>query len=48
MMPLQKQVWGEEFGMWVDTFGVPWMVNINPRTWPGGRVAGSAGGERHR
>jgi PhnB protein len=27
-MPLQKQVWGAEFGMCVDKFGVPWMVNI--------------------
>ena len=28
-MPLQKQVWGDEFGMCVDEFGVPWLVNIN-------------------
>ena len=28
MMPLQKQVWGDEFGMCVDGFGVPWLVNI--------------------
>jgi len=27
-MPLEKQVWGDEFGMCVDQFGVPWMVNI--------------------
>jgi PhnB protein len=27
-MPLQKQVWGDEFGMCVDKFGVPWLVNI--------------------
>jgi len=27
-MPLQKQVWGDEFGMCVDQFGVPWLVNI--------------------
>jgi PhnB protein len=27
-MPLEKQVWGDEFGMCVDRFGVPWMVNI--------------------
>jgi PhnB protein len=32
-MPLQKQVWGEEFGMCVDKFGVSWMVNISqPQT----------------
>ena len=28
-MPMQKQVWGEEFGMCVDKFGVSWMVNIS-------------------
>ncbi|MBO0871540.1 MAG: VOC family protein [Micromonosporaceae bacterium] len=27
-MPLQKQSWGDEFGMCLDSFGVPWMVNI--------------------
>jgi len=27
-MPLEKQVWGDEFGQLVDRFGVPWMVNI--------------------
>jgi PhnB protein len=27
-MPLQKQSWGDEFGMCTDSFGVPWMVNI--------------------
>lgn len=27
-MPLEKQVWGDEFGMCVDKFGVNWMVNI--------------------
>jgi PhnB protein len=27
-VPLEKQVWGDEFGMCVDQFGVPWMVNI--------------------
>ena len=25
---LEKQMWGDEFGMCVDRFGVPWMVNI--------------------
>lgn len=28
-MPLQKQIWGDEFGMCIDKFGVAWMVNIN-------------------
>ena len=27
-MPLEKQMWGDEFGMVVDPFGVQWMVNI--------------------
>jgi PhnB protein len=27
-MPLEKQMWGDEFGMVIDKFGVPWMVNI--------------------
>jgi PhnB protein len=25
---LEKQVWGDEFGMCVDRFGIAWMVNI--------------------
>jgi PhnB protein len=28
-MPLQKQVWGDEFGMCMDRFGVTWLVNIS-------------------
>jgi PhnB protein len=28
-MPLRKQVWGDEFGMCVDKFGISWMVNIS-------------------
>ena len=28
-MPLEKQVWGDEFGMCVDPFGIAWMVNIS-------------------
>lgn len=28
-MPLEKQVWGDEFGMCTDAYGVPWMVNIS-------------------
>jgi PhnB protein len=27
-VPLEKQMWGDEFGMCVDQYGVPWMVNI--------------------
>lgn len=26
-MPLQETFWAERFGMLVDRFGVPWMVN---------------------
>jgi PhnB protein len=29
-VPLAKQMWGDEFGMCVDQFGVTWMVNISP------------------
>lgn len=28
-MPLEKQFWGDEFGMLTDRFGVRWMVNIS-------------------
>jgi PhnB protein len=28
VLPLEKQVWGDEFGQCVDRFGVSWMVNI--------------------
>ena len=27
-MPLEKQMWGDEFGSCVDRFGISWMVNI--------------------
>ncbi len=27
-LPLERQMWGDEFGMCVDRFGVAWMVNI--------------------
>jgi len=27
-LPLQKQMWGDEFGMVTDRYGIPWMVNI--------------------
>jgi PhnB protein len=28
MMPLEKQMWGDEFGQCKDKFGIPWMVDI--------------------
>ena len=32
-VPLEKQMWGDEFGMCVDRFGIGWMVNIaQPQT----------------
>ena len=31
-VPLERQVWGDEFGMCIDKFGVPWMVNISSAT----------------
>ena len=27
-MPLEKQVWGDEFGQFTDRFGIQWMINI--------------------
>ena len=27
-LPLEKQMWGDVFGMVVDRFGIAWMVNI--------------------
>ena len=28
VLPLEKQMWGDTFGMCVDRYGVGWMVNI--------------------
>jgi PhnB protein len=28
-VPLEKQMWGDEFGMCDDQFGITWMVNIS-------------------
>lgn len=28
LMPLEKQMWGDDFGMCVDRFGIIWMVDI--------------------
>ena len=28
-VPLEKAPWGDSFGMLVDRYGVPWMVNIS-------------------
>jgi PhnB protein len=30
-MPLEKQVWGDEAGSFIDQFGISWMININRR-----------------
>ena len=27
LMPLEKTFWAERFGMVVDRFGMPWLVN---------------------
>jgi PhnB protein len=29
LVALEKQMWGDEFGMCVDQFGINWMVNIS-------------------
>lgn len=31
-VPLEMQMWGDEFGMLVDRFGITWMVNIGQPT----------------
>jgi PhnB protein len=28
-VPLEKQVWGDEFGMCTDQYGVSWLINIS-------------------
>lgn len=28
-MPLEKQVWGDLYGLVMDKFGLEWMVNIS-------------------
>jgi PhnB protein len=30
-MPLQKQFWGDTFGMLSDKFGIQWMINISAK-----------------
>ncbi len=32
LVPLEKQMWGDEFGMCMDQFGINWMVNIGQPT----------------
>lgn len=27
-MPMEKQMWGDDFGMCIDRFGTPWMIDI--------------------
>src|SRR5215467_1944829 len=29
IVPMEKQVWGDEFGMCADKFGISWLVNIS-------------------
>ncbi|HWF49988.1 MAG TPA: VOC family protein, partial [Solirubrobacteraceae bacterium] len=28
-VPLEKQIWGDEFGACIDRFGISWMINIS-------------------
>ena len=42
-VPLEKQMWGDEFGMVTDRFGVAWLVNIAGS--PPSDSAGSADGD---
>ena len=32
LVPLEKQMWGDEFGMCADQFGIAWLVNIGQPT----------------
>jgi PhnB protein len=34
-VPLEKQMWGDEFGSCTDKFGIGWMVNIAGASSPG-------------
>jgi PhnB protein len=29
LFPLERQMWGDEFGQCTDRFGMPWLVNIS-------------------
>jgi len=31
-MPFQETFWSTRFGMLVDRFGTPWMINVQPAT----------------
>ena len=31
-VPLEKQMWGDEFGQGTDKFGIAWLVNITGAT----------------
>jgi PhnB protein len=31
-VPLEKQMWGDVFGMCTDKFGITWMVNISEKS----------------
>lgn len=42
-MPPQETFWAEFFGMTVDRYGVPWLVDD---VWDGPEVAAFAGAER--
>jgi PhnB protein len=33
-MPLEKTFWAERFGMVVDRFGVPWLINCEGAAQP--------------
>ncbi|MGH8495890.1 MAG: VOC family protein [Gammaproteobacteria bacterium] len=38
-MPLQETFWATRFGMFVDRFGIPWMVNCEKPNWNAGSEA---------
>jgi PhnB protein len=34
VMPLEKTFWAERFGMLIDRFGIPWMINCEGSSQP--------------
>ena len=45
-LPIDKTFWAERFGMLVDRFGIPWMVNCEGATQAAPRPRAQAAGKR--
>jgi PhnB protein len=44
-MPFERTFWAERFGMLVDRFGIPWMINCEGATEGAASTSGSAASE---